>query len=382
MKIAIVSSVFIKNIGYLEDVLVQILAKDGHEVCVFTSNLLPKGLSKTDFDHEKSENFTVKRLPTKYSFGSNVIVKNLKKEVLKFNPDKVILVGVSDFFSSVLLNKSFCEKFQVYAMLGNNYEMDNWSKSASFFKKIKTLIIQKKIKKALYRKALQNCHKIIFYTPATKEIIESIVGQKLIEKNKNKILETALGYDASQFYFDEQMRQNIRKELNLEDKNVIINISRIDQTKKIEILIDIINEIHKTNTQIVLILAGLDDKYHEKIKLKINNCFYPEGFRIFKFVDTKRKNELFNASDIGCYLKVGATIQQAMGTGLWVLLGNTQAVSHLVLENYNGKLFDNDIEKSIVDSFDKATENRKEIETYNKETLSYQKLIKNYFDLA
>ncbi len=80
--------------------------------------------------------------------------------------------------------------------------------------------------------------------------------------------------DCSKFRFNPEIRSNIRKSLNIEDKFVIGHVGRFTYQKNHGFLIDVFNEIHKINPKAVLLLIGDavgDMSYYENAKQKVEN---------------------------------------------------------------------------------------------------------------
>lgn len=73
------------------------------------------------------------------------------------------------------------------------------------------------------------------------------------------------------FLFDHSVRNEIRKELNLEDKFVIGHIGRFCKQKNHKFIIEVFEEVLRKNKNSVLILAGkgeLEDSIKELVKIK------------------------------------------------------------------------------------------------------------------
>lgn len=95
-----------------------------------------------------------------------------------------------------------------------------------------------------------------------------LFGDKTYDNNKVKLINNAINID--KFIYNEEIRNIIRNELNIEDKIVIGHVGRFVEQKNHTGLIDIFNEIHKMNSETVLLLAG-DGPLLENIKDKVNS---------------------------------------------------------------------------------------------------------------
>ena len=93
-----------------------------------------------------------------------------------------------------------------------------------------------------------------------------LAGKWLFGNEKVTVIHNAVDYD--KFKFNQQKRNEIRKELNVENKLVIGNVGRFTNQKNHTFLIDIFNEIHKQNENSVLMLVGTGEN-EEQIKNKV-----------------------------------------------------------------------------------------------------------------
>lgn len=82
-------------------------------------------------------------------------------------------------------------------------------------------------------------------------------GTSLVEQGKVEILPN--GVDLEEFRFCKETREQIRKELDIEDKIVIGNVGRFTMQKNHKFLIEIFKEIHEKNQETMLLLAGIGE---------------------------------------------------------------------------------------------------------------------------
>lgn len=102
--------------------------------------------------------------------------------------------------------------------------------------------------------------------PST-DAAEFVFGKRQLKKKMVTILPNGLDYN--KFEFNNEVRQKIRKELNLENKLIFGHIGRFDIQKNHTFLIDVFNEIHQTESNSVLILIGegiLKNEIQQKVK--------------------------------------------------------------------------------------------------------------------
>ena len=92
-------------------------------------------------------------------------------------------------------------------------------------------------------------------------------GDKLVDQGKVKVFKTVI--DAEKNKFDLSLREQCRKEYNLEDRIVIGHIGRFTAQKNTLFIIDVFNEIVKKEKKAKLLLIGdgeLKDAAFERVK--------------------------------------------------------------------------------------------------------------------
>lgn len=120
-----------------------------------------------------------------------------------------------------------------------------------------------------------------------------LFGDKLYDRNQVMLINNAI--DIEKFAYNKEEYNKIREELKLDDKLVITHVGRFVQVKNHRLLIDIFNEIHKINSQSILLLAG-DGPLLEDIKEKVNKLNLSDSVR---FLGIRNDiNELMKGTDI------------------------------------------------------------------------------------
>jgi len=99
--------------------------------------------------------------------------------------------------------------------------------------------------------------------PSTKAA-EYTFGKKNVKKGKVAFLQNGLSVE--DFTFNESIRQNLRKELNLEDKFVVGHIGRFSAQKNHKFLIDVFKNIAEKKENACLLLVGGNGELSEQTK--------------------------------------------------------------------------------------------------------------------
>ena len=93
-----------------------------------------------------------------------------------------------------------------------------------------------------------------YFFACSEEAGRWLFGEEITGSQKFKVFKNAI--DLSKFFIDNGVREDIRTKLNLEDKLVIGHIGSFKDEKNHKFLIDVFNDIHKSNPQARLVLIG------------------------------------------------------------------------------------------------------------------------------
>lgn len=143
-----------------------------------------------------------------------------------------------------------------------------------------------------------------------------LFGNKAYDQGKVYLLNNAI--DLDKFKYDEKIRKEKRKELNIKDDILVIgHIGRFVQQKNHDFLIDIFNEVHKQNNNSILLLAG-QGPLMEEIKEKVKSLNLEQSV---KFLGQRSDaNELYQAFDVfllpSLYEGLGMVLIEAQCAGL------------------------------------------------------------------
>lgn len=103
------------------------------------------------------------------------------------------------------------------------------------------------------------------YAACSKYAGEWLFGKKSVERGEVTIFNNAI--DLEKFKFDPKVRDEVRKELGIEDKFVMGHVGRFCYQKNQDFLIDVFQEVYKKNPNAVLLLVG-DGKDRKRIEEK------------------------------------------------------------------------------------------------------------------
>ncbi len=160
-----------------------------------------------------------------------------------------------------------------------------------------------------------------------------LFGDKEYDKGNVYLLNNAI--DLDKFKYDEKIRKEKRKELNIkEDTLVIGHVGRFVEQKNHRFLIDIFNEVHKQKENSILLLAGqgpLMKEMAEKVKML--------GIEAsVKFLGQRNDiNELYQAMDVFClpslYEGLPVVGVEAQATGLLCVFSDDMTKETKILDS-------------------------------------------------
>ena len=176
---------------------------------------------------------------------------------------------------------------------------------------------KKEWKKDLVKNVLKRFSKMFSnqYFACSEHAAKWLFGKRTFDRGKIIIIHNAI--DVEKFKYNEKIRKEIRKKLNIENKLVLGNVGRFMKQKNHDFLIDVFNEMHRENKDTVLLLIG-EGPLENEIKKKVNllgleDCVYFLGI-------VNNVNEYMQAMDIlvfpSLYEGLGMVLVEAQTAGL------------------------------------------------------------------
>lgn len=143
---------------------------------------------------------------------------------------------------------------------------------------------------------------------------EYVFGNK-VKTNKYKKIRNAI--DVEKYCMKENVRQQVRKDWNIEGKFVIAHIGRIIQQKNPEKVVDVFSELVKKKDNAVLLWIGVGEMEHE-IKEKVINMGLQE--KVIFVGESSCVNELLMGADFFLFPSIfeglGIVLVEAQVSGL------------------------------------------------------------------
>ena len=159
-----------------------------------------------------------------------------------------------------------------------------------------------------------------------------LFGNKEYDKGNVYLLNNAI--DLDKFKYNEKIRKEKRKELNIKDDTLVIgHVGRFVEQKNHRFLIDIFNEVHKQKENSILLLVG-QGPLMEEMKEKVKTLGIEDSV---KFLGQRNDvNELYQAFDVFClpslYEGLPVVGVEAQATGLLCIFSDNMTKETKVLD--------------------------------------------------
>lgn len=191
----------------------------------------------------------------------------------------------------------------------------------------------KEIKKTLVKNVLKPFSKIFpnKYFACSELAGKWLFGEDFYNKGRVKLIKNAI--DISKFIYNEDKRNCIRQEMELEDKFVIGHVGRFMFQKNHDFLIEIFNEVNKIDNNVYLLLIGegeLENSIYEKVeKLGLTSKVKFLGIR-------DDVNDIMQAMDVfvfpSRYEGLGMVAVEAQAAGLKTIVSDEIPIEAKVTE--------------------------------------------------
>ncbi|MDE5802941.1 MAG: glycosyltransferase [Lachnospiraceae bacterium] len=164
-------------------------------------------------------------------------------------------------------------------------------------------------------------HRADYCLACSKEAGEAVYGKKWVASGRVEVVPNAI--DAAKYVYDENVRNEMRKELGLSDKLVIGHVGSFREAKNHVFLIQIFAEIYKKRKDAVLLLLG-DGALRETIEKQVSEAGLTQAVR---FLGNQAKvSPYYQAMDYlvfpSLYEGLPGTVIEAQAAGLRCLVSD------------------------------------------------------------
>lgn len=342
LRMVVVSGHFSPEVGYQEVDLAAAATRLGATVRVVASTRVSRnaraavGIPEYEVGTTSLGGYEIVRLKPRLSLGPNLFGCKALPPIREFTPDVVILVGPAKLFGIELFAQTTAP-WQRIAIVQDNSD-DGRAQDGPVWKRLPRSAFHRAVKRRVYRRVVRNADRIILNVPETREIVRPWLRRDEQATFDKKALDLRLGFDPETFLFDAAARRAWRKTHRIaDDEVVLVTCTRATSDKRLERVVHTVSGLRSRGLDVRYTLAGvLDDDYGSTLRAHVARQPDPSAFLLLPMLQHEQMRELFSAADIGFWPRAAITIQQAMGTGLPVVLRKTANVSHLLRDGFNG----------------------------------------------
>lgn len=318
-RIALICPAFEPCLSYQEWVLAKSLAKMGHDVLVVTCNsecCLPESLNLIG----KFPRIKVERLSCIGLRQTKIPVDIGKLRRLCRDQDMAI-VNVPNHGFGYRAMKVLPKTLPMVVFFGDL--LDNRRQMHPLVKWIKD---------RWYRWIFRRADHVFCNTPEALSILEGIgLGP---HAGKAKVI--GLPFDEDSFFFDKALSLSNRLCLTL------ISVTRPSPQKPFHKWFEIVFKFLESHSDWKYRFVGLgDDSSSRQIRSMVEESGFSSRIELFPAMDSTSLRGFYMDADLAFFPQATIGIQQAMATGLPVLLPRRLTVSHLLNEGENGFYFPN-----------------------------------------
>jgi glycosyltransferase involved in cell wall biosynthesis len=352
MRIAIVDPYFAVGLGYQTTGWFNALVALGEQVRAFCSctaafssarhlyrRSFPSGLSREGGGE-------VLRLPSYILPRDMALCSGLLRRVREFQPEATLAIYPGTLFAREIIE----QRNRLPGVLFTTFA-DNRAQRRSAFPSrshtLKRMLIDCAfylLKRRFHRRAIEVSDVVLMQTPDT---IDYLLGRIATGRHRAsleaKCVLSPLGFDSSHINMDAEIREAERVRLGLPAGAVLMMYSgRIVPVKRYDIWVSILASAMRQVPELRAVMIGFREGEDESAKVHsaIEATGLSDRFICLPFADRPRLNALYNAADIGFWhLQPSVGIQEAMGTGSYMILADHPTMSHLLSEPATGRYF-------------------------------------------
>jgi len=322
VKLALVAAHYIPRLGYMEVHLSKAFSKLGHEVQVFTTDVFPSYLKnqKGNFG-DPPRGVQVNRIKPFFTLGQIARVNGLKPRINAYDPDLIIVIGLGKWFPKPVYDL----QTPIYTLLGDNAY--SYAQAG-----LKSKILFELFKRSTYKKAIKSSEKLYTYTPETRDILLSVLGNRY-RNQLDKSIEITLGYWSSEFFFDQKIRNEWRAKLGYAQYDkVIITATRVVAEKKLGDQIEYFKNAHPSVKW--LILGASDNPYSKELNQKLKSQLGESRYTMLPYKFRDELNNYYNAADLALFTVPAISIFEALGTGLKLRIPEITTLNRISTKTY------------------------------------------------
>ncbi|MBN2562296.1 MAG: glycosyltransferase [Phycisphaerae bacterium] len=351
MRIAIVDPYFVTNMGYQTTGWFNALVAGGHRVRAICSCYVPTVLHGR-YDPPFAEGLEevnggeVLRLPGRELPHDIIKCPGVLRELLDFSPELTLAVYPGTMFARELVSRRAVLPGGLFSMFGEN-RAQREVVDPSVRSKMKRAMFDVAffaLKRPYYQRIMAASDVLLMQTPDTLDfLLPRVARGRRLARFRAKSALFFLGFDKAVFHVDADARRAERRRLGIGDDEVVaLYACKITAVKRLGLWVSLMAAAMRQVPKLRAVLVGIRDGDPESARTlsSIEATGLRDRFICLPFASREELPKLGNAADFGVWhLHPAITIQEVMGTGLYMVLTNDATVSHLVADPETGRYF-------------------------------------------
>ncbi|RLE38322.1 hypothetical protein DRJ17_04345 [Candidatus Woesearchaeota archaeon] len=349
MKICLLTANFITGRGYQENHWADVSLALGHELLIVTTDLKHKDLQNEISDKDMYGEGLVRLKAVRLPFNIVRIKRGLIYSLLdEFAPELILLIGYTQYFGldAFRYKRKMNDRTKLVVFNGECADMHRyWRVHRNL--RIKDLIKSigwRFLRGPVIKAAVGRADSVICATPDTEAIIKTVFSDRGTESNNGKLLYCPLSYDGSKMFYNDSLREQTRATFGIRDKDVLLLASTRIRADKLRYylrpMVEGVARFIKGRDYLRFVLVGFtDEAVSSKFKVEVELLFGRKGLVTLPIADQDYLNALYNAADIVIFSTVSNSIQQAMGSGAYILLSDNVGRNYIINEKDQGMYF-------------------------------------------
>ncbi len=328
------------EIGYQEVDLTTAFCRLNADVTVITSTMVSPGSRKIvtkcyESGESNFRNAKIVRFAPDFSFGPNVYSSRVTALLERIQPDFCILMAPGKIFGT----KAFCRFLggRRISIFQENSE-DGRSQGVGSFKGGVRYWLDRFVRWPTFSRVVLASDRVVCNVPETKHLLRQWLTADAIKALGYRGVDLRLGFDPQQFFFSADERSKRRRMLHVADDEILVaTCTRATRGKRLEAVMDEVHNLRKAGLPVRYVLAGvMDDQYGTELRKYAAARFDDGSVQCLSVLSHDDMSGFCSAADIGLWPQAAISIQQAMGTGLPIVLHGRGSVSHLLQHGVNG----------------------------------------------
>lgn len=352
MRVAIVDPFFVEEAGYQPTGYFNAFVEDGHQVRAICSLYINTVLRQVHGDRtyqpglSKYRGGEVQRLPGRLMPRDIVKSPGVLEAMCDFAPDLTLATYPGTMFARPLFDGRADVPGALFTAYGDNRAQRRVA-VPGLRHSIKRTFVDLGfyfVKRRYYRRTIEVSDATLMQTPDTMDYVLGRVARgRRREELQSRCALSFLGFDSTILYLDPEARDAERSRIGLSPHDVVCAYScKITPVKKLDIWVSLMAKAMRRVESLKAMLIGVQSGHpeSERIASLIRDTGLADRFICLPFAERGQLRSIYNAADFGIwYRQPSVSIQESMGTGLYMLLTNEPTVSHLLIEPMTGQYF-------------------------------------------